>query len=182
MQHKAAPTIRTPTVKRRLMAMLYELLLIAAVEFFANFLFIFLTGNRQTALFRHLGIGLFFLVAAAYFLHAWCGSGFTLAMKTWRIKVVKVGHAQVPFKAALLRHVLAWSWLLPALFASHVLKLSHGQTGVALAIGIVAWALTAFLDKDRQFLHDKLAGTRLIALPKPVKATGAPVPLPPTQA
>jgi uncharacterized RDD family membrane protein YckC len=33
----------------------------------------------------------------------------------------------------------------------------------------VAWALTAFLDKDRQFLHDKLAGTRLVSLPKPVK-------------
>jgi hypothetical protein len=34
---------------------------------------------------------------------------------------------------------------------------------------IVAWSLTAFLDRDRQFLHGKLAGTRLIQLPKPVK-------------
>jgi uncharacterized RDD family membrane protein YckC len=31
----------------------------------------------------------------------------------------------------------------------------------------MAWGLTALLDKDRQFLHDRLAGTRLIALPKP---------------
>ena len=169
MQEPAAVTIRTPTIKRRLMAMLYDLLLITAVEFFANFLFIFLTGNRQAPLFRHLGIALFFLVAAAYFLHAWCGSGFTLAMKTWRIKLVKVGHVRVPFGAALLRHVLAWCWLLPALYVSHVLKLSHGHTALALAIGIVVWALTAFLDKDRQFLHDKLAGTRLIQLPPPVK-------------
>lgn len=173
MQHKAAPTIRTPTVKRRLMAMLYELLLIAAVEFFANFLFIFLTGNRQAPLFRHLGIGLFFLVAAAYFLHAWCGSGFTLAMKTWRIKLVKVGHARVPFGAALLRHLLAWCWLLPALYLSHALQLGHGQTGIALALGIVLWSLTAFLDKDRQFLHDRLAGTRLIELPKNDKRVAA---------
>ena len=161
--------IGTPTIKRRLMAMLYDLLLISAVEFFANFVFIFLTGNRQAPLFRHLGIALFFVVAAAYFLHAWCGSGFTLAMKTWRIKLVKVGHARVPLRAALLRHVLAWGWLLPALYISHVLKLSHGQTGIALAIGIVVWSLTAFLDRDRQFLHDKLAGTRLVQLPKPVK-------------
>ena len=29
-----------------------------------------------------------------------------------------------------------------------------------------AWGTTAFLDKDRQFLHDRLAGTRLILLPK----------------
>jgi uncharacterized RDD family membrane protein YckC len=34
---------------------------------------------------------------------------------------------------------------------------------------VVAWALTAFFDKDRQFLHDKLAGTRLVSLPKAVK-------------
>jgi uncharacterized RDD family membrane protein YckC len=173
MPDAAVPVVavRTPSVKRRLMAMLYDALLITAVEFFANFLFIFVTGNRTTPLFHALGILLFFIVAAAYFIHAWHGSGFTLAMKTWRIKVVKVGHARVPFGAAVLRHVLAWCWLLPALYLSHALKLSHGQTGIAIAIGIAAWALTAFLDKDRQFLHDKLAGTRLIALPKPVKTT-----------
>lgn len=164
------PTIITPTIKRRLMAMLYDLLLIAAIEFFANFLFIFITGNRQTPLFRHLGTALFFIVAAAYFIHAWTGSGFTLAMKTWRIKLVKVGYARVPWSTALLRHVLAWGWLLPALFVSYTCKLSHGQTGMALAIGILVWALTVFLDRDRQFLHDKLAGTRLIQLPKPSKA------------
>ena len=44
----------------------------------------------------------------------------------------------------------------------------HAKTeiSIALAVGIVAWALTAFLDKDRQFLHDRLAGTRLVQLPK----------------
>jgi len=34
-----------------------------------------------------------------------------------------------------------------------------------LLAGIVLWSLTAFLDKDRQFLHDKIAGTRLVLLP-----------------
>ena len=170
-----APAIRTPTIRRRLMAMLYELLLITALEFFANLAFIVITGNRQGPLFHALGIALFFAVAAGYFIHAWCGSGFTLAMKTWRIKVVAVGHARVPFPAALLRHVLAWCWLLPALFLSHALRLGHGQTGLALLAGIAVWALTALLDPDRQFLHDRLARTRLIELPKPVK-TPAPGP------
>ena len=160
----------TPTIKRRLMAMLYDLLLITAVEFFANFLFIYITGNRKTPLFHALGIVLFFVVAAAYFIHAWHGSGFTLAMKTWRIKLVKVGYARVPFAVALVRHVLAWCWLLPALYLANALKLSHGQTGIALVIGIAAWSLTALFDPERQFLHDRLAGTRLIQLPKPVKA------------
>jgi uncharacterized RDD family membrane protein YckC len=173
MTDSAAPAVagvRTPTIKRRLLAMVYDLLLITAVEFFVNFLFIFVTGNRQAPFYRHLGVVLFFVVAAAYFIHAWSGSGFTLAMKTWRIKLVKVGHARVPFTAALLRHVLAWGWLLPALFISHVCKLGHGQTGAAIGAGIVLWALTALFSKDRQFLHDRLAGTRLIQLPKPGKA------------
>ena len=170
MTARAVPVaVTTPTIRRRLMAMLYDLLLVTAVEFFANFLFIFASGNRKTALFHALGIALFFVVAAAYFIHAWCGSGFTLAMKTWRIKLVKVGYARVPFTVALLRHVLAWCWLLPALYLSHALELSHGQTGIALVVGVTLWALTAFLDTDRQFLHDRLAGTRLIALSKPIK-------------
>lgn len=168
-----ALAVSTPTIKRRLMAMLYDLLLITAVEFFANFLFIVVTGNRTAPLFHAIGIVLFFVVAAAYFIHAWQGSGFTLAMKTWRIKVVKVGYARVPLGVAVLRHLLAWCWLLPALYISWACKLSHGQTGVALVVGIAAWAATALFDKDRQFLHDRLAGTRLIQLPKPVKATVA---------
>jgi uncharacterized RDD family membrane protein YckC len=83
--------------------------------------------------------------------------------------VVRVGFARVPLGVAVLRHLLAWCWLLPALYISYALKLSHGQTGIALAVGILAWAATALFDKDRQFLHDRLAGTRLIELPKPVK-------------
>ena len=43
---------------------------------------------------------------------------------------------------------------------------ARGEIAIALAVGIVLWALTALLDKDRQFLHDRLAGTRLVQLPK----------------
>jgi uncharacterized RDD family membrane protein YckC len=34
---------------------------------------------------------------------------------------------------------------------------------------VLLWSLTALFDKDRQFLHDRLAGTRLVQLPKPEK-------------
>jgi hypothetical protein len=33
--------------------------------------------------------------------------------------------------------------------------------------------MTAFLDKDRQFLHDRLAGTRLVRMPKKPTAPAA---------
>ena len=166
----ASPTIGTPTVKRRVIAMVYEAFLLIAVEALAVFVYIFVTGNRQDPAYRAGLMVFLFLVTAAYFVHAWSGSGFTLAMKTWRIKVVKVGFAQVPFRNAALRYLLAWGWFAPALIAGALLDL-HGvkEWAVVLTLGLVAWGLTAFLDKDRQFLHDRIAGTRLIALPKVAK-------------
>jgi uncharacterized RDD family membrane protein YckC len=73
-------------------------------------------------------------VLAAYFLWCWLRGGQTLAMKAWKIRLVGI----TPRKA-LLRFVLA-ALLLP--------------TGISI--------LWTFYDKDRQFLHDRLAGTRLV--------------------
>ena len=167
MQTANPSAIGTPTVKRRLIAMVYEAFLLTAVEALAVFLFIFATGNRQEPAYRAGLMAFLFFVTAAYFVHSWSGSGFTLAMKTWRIKVVKVGHAKVPFRNAAIRYLLAWGWFAPALAVGALLDLHHlREWAITLGIGLVAWALTAFLDKDRQFLHDRIAGTRLIALPK----------------
>lgn len=152
--------------------MVYEAFLLVAVEALAMLIYLLLTSNQHTAPIDHGRNALFFLVAAAYFIHAWSGSGHTLAMKTWRIKVVKLGTTRVPFRAAALRYLLAWGWFLPALVACYAFGLKgYGQVGAAMAVGIAAWAMTALFDKDRQFLHDRMAGTRLIALPKPVKET-----------
>jgi uncharacterized RDD family membrane protein YckC len=163
-----------PTVRRRVTAMVYECFLLLAVEMLAVALFLLLTGNRHGTAYQH-GLKFFlFLVTAAYFVHFWTDSGHTLAMKTWRIKLVMPGHQRVPYRIAAIRYLLAWGWFLPAL----VVCAAFGWTGkaevsAAVAIGVVAWGLTAFLDKDRQFLHDKLAGTRLISLPKQAKKTAA---------
>ena len=155
----------TPAIRRRLLAMLYEAFLITAVEALAMFFYLFLTRNQHSPALDHGRNALFFLVAALYFIHAWSGSGHTLAMKTWRIKIVMPGHAKVPLRPAALRYLLAWMWFLPALIVCWVFQLrSASQVSIAVAVGIVVWALTAFLDKDRQFLHDKIAGTRLTSL------------------
>ena len=169
MQNSKSP-IATPTVKRRLICMVYEAFLLTAVEALAMFVYLFATHNQHTPTIDHGRNAVFFLVAAAYFIHSWTGSGHTLAMKTWRIKVVKLGYARVPFRAAAIRYLMAWGWFLPAIVVCYAFGLkSYGQVGAAMAIGIAAWAMTAFFDKDKQFLHDKVAGTRMISLPKPVK-------------
>lgn len=162
------PALPVPTVKRRLISMIYEAFLLVAVEMLATGIYLAVTGNRQEPVFQHGLKAVVFLVAAAYFIHFWTDSGHTLAMKTWRIKVVQPGHARLPFRTAALRYLLSWGWFLPALVACYALGIK-GKAEVAgvIAVGLAGWAMTAFLDKDRQFLHDKLAGTRLVSIPKP---------------
>lgn len=167
-------TIETPSLKLRLICLVYEAFLVTAVVMLGLLIFLLLAqlfniDAKGPVVFYGRTIVLF-LVAGVYFVHCWTGSGHTLAMKTWRIKLVKVGYATVPLKAAMLRYVLAWGWLFPAIVACFAFGWrGKAEVACAVAVGIVAWGLTAFLDKDRQFLHDKLAGTRLISLPKPQK-------------
>lgn len=135
----------TPPLARRLASMFYELILLFAVAFAATWLFFFASGGRGaegTA--RSLLQALLLAVYAAYFLWCWLRGGQTLAMKTWRIRLVGRSGARVRPATALLRFVLALV-LVPSL------------------IGIV-WS---FIDRDRQFLHDRLAGTRLVDASSP---------------
>lgn len=127
----------TAGLPRRLAAMAYEAVLLFAVGFFAAWVFFFASGGVEatTGWQRHLLQLFIALVFAGYFLWSWLRGGQTLAMKTWRVRLVNV----TPGKA-LLRFALALI-LVPA--------------GIA-----IVWAL---FDRDRQFLHDRLAGTRLVS-------------------
>ncbi len=155
--------------------MVYEAFLLLAVEALSLTIFTLATGARHTPTIDRGAQFVFFLTAAAYFIHFWTSSGFTLAMKTWRIKLVKVGYPKVPVRVAAVRFLCAWGWFLPGLAACYVFQLrpDNRYFSVAIGLGMLAWGLTAFLDKDRQFLHDRLAGTRLIQLPKPEKKAKA---------
>ena len=162
-----APPQPAPTIKRRVTVMVYEFFLLFAVEMLAVLVYILLTGNRQEPLFQH-GLKLWlFLVTGLYFTWCWRDSGHTLAMKTWRIRVIKPGHARLPWRVAIVRYLLAWGWCAPALLVCAAFGLhAKGEIALALGLGVVAWASTALFDRDRQFLHDRLAGTRLVLLPK----------------
>jgi len=130
-----------PGLLRRLASMLYEAIVLFAVAFLATWLFQFAAGTLRIEGWRMHLLQLFLLtVFAAYFLWCWLRGGQTLAMKTWRIRLVsRDGHRNLAPKAALLRFVAALL-LVPTL------------------LGIL-WAL---VDRDRQFLHDRLAGSLLI--------------------
>lgn len=158
-----------PTVKRRLISMIYEILLAFAALFLPFLVFEIATKASHTPLVEHMRQFLAFLILGAYFIHQWARKGQTLAMQTWRIKVVQPGHEYLPLRTAALRYMLSWMWVLPGIVVGFLADLSNKHKLYALLASVLAWSLTAFLDKDRQFLHDRIAGTRLVQLPKPEK-------------
>jgi uncharacterized RDD family membrane protein YckC len=163
------PPVTNPTVKRRLISMVYETLLGFAVLFLPFLIFEVATHASHTPTVEHMRQALAFLVLGAYFIHQWSRDGQTLAMKTWRLKLVRPGHPNLSLQTAAVRYLLSWMWVLPALLVSLVFGLHQWQALGAVGVGILLWSLTAFFDKDRQFLHDKLTGTRLVQLPPPEK-------------
>jgi len=133
----------TPGIARRLASMLYEAVLLFAIAFFAGFAFHFFSGGAPLDDWRRLAHQLLLVaVFAAYFLWCWLRGGQTLAMKAWRIRL----EGATP-RRALARFALAVVFV---------------PTGISLL-----WAL---FDRERQFLHDRLAGTALFEAPLPVRA------------
>jgi uncharacterized RDD family membrane protein YckC len=135
-----AHTRSYPGIKRRLVSMLYESVLLVGVAFFAALPFLALTGNELQGWLRHAFQAYMFLVTGLYFIVSWRRRGQTLAMKTWKLRLVGADGSRVTVRQAILRYLLAWPCL-------------------ALAgIGV----LYALADRERQFLHDRLAGTKIV--------------------
>jgi uncharacterized RDD family membrane protein YckC len=150
---------------------LYEGVLLFGVVFIAGYLFSTLTQTRHALQNRHLHQVFLFLVFGIYFVWFW-SKGQTLAMKTWHIRVVdRAGHPLSQARA-LVRYLLAWLWFLPPLGAGALFGLPVGEQVVITLGWIVVWALLARFHPQRQFLHDALAGTRLVHH-RPPAPTGA---------
>lgn len=138
----AASPLDRPGILRRLLSMSYEVLLLSGVLAVALILPHVLIGAfahrvaTATVLWAHL-----FIVLLAYCVGFWSNGGRTLAMKTWRIRLLTRSGGPVRPAQALLRYLLCWP------------SLALGGIGIL-------WAL---VDRDRQFLHDRLAGTQLVS-------------------
>jgi uncharacterized RDD family membrane protein YckC len=103
------------------------------------------------------------VVLALYFVVFWSRGGQTVAMRAWHVRLVTANGASLTPLRALVRYLLAWLWFTPALIAAYVAGLhSAAQIFSLILIGVIAYALLAFLHPQRQFLHDVMCGTRLV--------------------
>jgi uncharacterized RDD family membrane protein YckC len=101
-----------------------------------------------------------FALAALYFVWSWTGGRRTLPQKTWRMRIVDTDGAPLGYRRAFLRYLAAW--IGPGLaLVTYLLLKPKGLGGVAL-VPLALNYLAAFVDPERQFLHDRLAGTRIV--------------------
>jgi len=169
---EAGPRRPAASLARRLAAAAYEALLLAAIVVLVGFLTMPLVSPVTRSVrtpevpplpARVLSACLVFGAAGLYFVRSWTGGRRTLPMKTWRLALEKNDGRPVDARAAVTRYLAAWIGPLVALVAYEVLKPAMVATHAPWLAAInFAWAL---VDPGRQFLHDRIAGTRIVTGP-----------------
>jgi uncharacterized RDD family membrane protein YckC len=142
MQASAASIMDSvPSLRRRLASMAYESLLLVGVLSVAFMLPNLVLGMGFDILLPGWALLIHIVVVlGTYFGWYWRHGGQTLAMQTWKIRLTTSSGAPPSMARLALRYLLAW----PSI--------------VYLGAGLL-WAR---FDRDGQFLHDRLAGTRLV--------------------
>ena len=124
-------------------AIVYESVLLFGVSFIASWVVVPLLGDSANGGTLAAYRGYLLAVFGIYFIYCWRMSGQTLAMKTWGLRLRRADGEPLTLPVAIGRYVLAVAGLL------------------CMGVGFL-WAL---VDRDRQFLHDRLMGTRILRAP-----------------
>ncbi|KQT36794.1 RDD family protein [Methylophilus sp. Leaf414] len=127
---------------KRYLAVVYESLLMVALALVLTAIYYMVFGDASQG-WKRLGLQLLVWGSmGAYFVRCWTVSGQTLASQTWKLKVVNQQGQLLAWQQAVMRYVVASILLLPA--------------------GLTLW--WAILDREQQFLHDRLLGSRVVRL------------------
>ena len=167
---------------RRYAALGYEGLLLAAVVLLAGFLTLPATRSEtrpgglaaraempagRLALpplpARVLSACVVFGAAGLYCVVFWSHGRRTLPMKTWRLALVRSDGRALDAKTAVLRYLCAW--IGPGASLAAYAALQPANLGAHAAWLVPIGYLWPFVDPERLFLHDRLAGTRLVMAP-----------------
>ena len=164
------PASANAPLPRRFAAVVYESMLAAALVLVTGFLTLPVVTPSAPATHvlvvpgvpaRVLSACLIFGVAGLYCVWSWTGGRRTLSMKTWRLWLLRRDGATVDSRTAVVRYFALWIGPAASLVAYEALRpLGLGGYAACLVVFNYGWAL---VDPDRQFLHDRIAGTRIVS-------------------
>ena len=138
----------TAGVFRRVAAGCYDALLLGAIWMLATLAIVALRGGEPVPP-GQLGYQLLLLSATAlFFIASWLRGGQTLGMRAWRLRVERQSGDPLD----------AWTGIVR--FIGGLLSVLAGGLGL----------LWLWIDRDELTWHDRLAGTRVVVVPKePIK-------------
>lgn len=122
----------------------YEMLIVIAIAFACDLIFIMWIGDASQGVKRHFLQLSLWVALGIYFVWCWQKSGQTLAMQTWKLKIVNQDNSLLTKEKAAYRYLLATLSLM------------------LLGFGFF-WA--AF-NRNHCYLHDKLLNTKIIFVPR----------------
>ena len=140
------PPHHAPTagVLRRLAAGCDDALVLGALWMAATLAVVAVRGGQPVPAGEPAYQLLLLVVAALFFIASWLRGGQTLGMRAWRLRVERESGEALDTRAGLLR------------FLGGLLSVATGGIGL----------LWLWVDRDELTWHDRLAGTRVVVLPK----------------
>ena len=160
-------TYSTPGFWRRMVCLLYEFLLLLAVLFIASFIFHLIFSDTQAAYFKLLFQFYLLVIMGCYFIWFWTHGGQTLAMQTWKMRLVAADGSGLTKKQAITRYLFTLIGILFFVSIDQLIPFEFITYYQLVFISILLFGsgfIWAVFDHDHQFLHDRLAGTRIIQM------------------
>lgn len=144
--HQAAASYRAHTagVLRRLAAACYDALLLGALWMAATLAIVAVRGGEPVPAGEPGYQLLLLVIAALFFITSWLRGGQTLGMRAWRLRVERESGEALDARTAILR------------FLGGLLSVVTGGIGL----------LWLWVDRDKLTWHDRIAGTRVVVLPR----------------
>ncbi|MDE1894176.1 MAG: RDD family protein [Xanthomonadaceae bacterium] len=148
---------------RRLLALIYDLLIVVAIVMVVGLLCQLATGGQLIRGGAHAVIPGWYrplqgLVVAAYFISSWRRGGQTVGMRPWHLRLTRTDGATPTLPQAVLRVLAAAA---PMLVLGLVPALGLRAALWTLLVVWGVWFATALFDPRRRALHDIIAATEL---------------------
>jgi uncharacterized RDD family membrane protein YckC len=148
---------------RRLIALVYDLLIVVAIVMVVGLACQLATGGRLIETDGHAVIPLWYqalqgVVVAAYFVASWRRGGQTVGMRPWHIRVSRDDGGTISLRQAVIRVLAAAA---PMLLLALEPAIGLRATLWTVLGTWVLWFAVALFDRRRRALHDLAAATEL---------------------